>query len=795
MIGEGLVGLVERRVLRRGWSTTALLVFVLTLSAGATMTAVAGGRRAATSYDRFLAWSDQPEASVGGGGADSSAEAEEIFALVAALPQVEWSIRSVLVGDEVAIGGHVLPFLTLLPGAFDLDDPPVDHVKVVKGRSASPDAVGEAILGFETADRLDLDVGDEVQIRFRPPEDDPAAQWVEETVTIVGIEAAPGSFPTMTGQPFPVLLLTPAFLRAHQDRVDWTNGSVDLKLRDHSPEAVEAFKAAVDEASIPYDHISSIYDDAPGVRKLVRVEAGVMWLMAAIIAGAAVVIVMQLFRREAAGAGADLRVLRFLGLPRSTVAAGGALHGARVGLLAAVGAVAVALATSPLLPRGVARIADPDTGFHADFVVLGLGAAVTILLAVGVGAGVAVLAARAARVRVPRTAALGSITTRLPPAPAAGVRLALGPTASGPAAALRIGLFGLGTVVAALVGLVSMLASFDRILERPELSGSTWDMSAHYDESDGAAAAAPLIAADPAVENFTRGGWRPIQVNGRRVYSVFLEPSTTVNVAIESGRPPIGPDEIALGPAELAALGVSIGDTVEVAVPEIDGTTYPETVSATVTGRAIVAAPWYEQLGPGEGGVVTASLMSRIVGDTLPSNTFFITLHEDGSVRDTAAALAERISPNFWFGRADRSGVRSLRNMRQLPYVLVGLLAVIALAALVHRLVSSARTERRQLAVLRSLGFTDRQLVRAGGIQGGTVAVLTLIVAVPVGLLAAVIAWRRIAAFLAVVPQPVIPLPAVLVVAGAALVVGVVAGWVVARHARRRSAGTLLRTE
>lgn len=787
--------LVERRVIVRGPLTTVLLVLVLTISAGATMAAVAGARRASTSYDRFIGWSDGAQVIVPGSGPNTSEEADANLTLLASLPQVEHSTRSLFLGDEVAMDGEVLPFGTIMPVAFDPEDPAIGRIKLLEGRRPDPDVVSDAVIGFDTAERLDLDLGDQLEVRFNAWDDRPEFIAGVEPVTIVGIIAQPGAFPSVTGQPTAVVGVMPAFLRAHEDRIDWTNGDLRVKLRDPSQAGIDAYREAVAASGVPIEFVASILDDAVGVRKLIRVEAGVLWLMAVVIGGAAVVVVMQFFRREAADAAGELQVLRSLGMTRSTIAASGALHGARVGAMGAVGAAGVAIALSPLLPRGVARKADPDLGFHADLVVLGVGIGVVLVVSIAAGAVAALLATRSAADHAGRTSKLVSITTHLPPAPAAGVRLAFVPTAGGPGRSLRVGLLGLGAILATLVAVVSLQASFDRVLDDPALSGSTWDLTAVYDASEDATSVAPLIGADPAVADYTRGGWWPIQVNGKRVYSLYVEPSSDVNVAVDRGRAPLGPDEIALGPVELEALGVAIGDTVEVAVPEFNGATYSDTVSATVTGRAIVAAPIYESLPPGEGGAVTAGLMRRIVGDDVPVNTFFIALDAGDSLEDGSVALTDRIAPNFWFTRADRAGVRSLRNVRQLPIVLVVLLGVMAAAALVHRLVTSSRSLRRELAVLRSIGFTDSQFVQSGGAQGAAVSALALIGAVPAGLVCAAVVWRLIAEYLVVVPQPVIPSGVVIVVIAATLALGTAVGTVFALRARRTRVHSVLRGE
>lgn len=793
MIWSEASRLVERRVIRRGPLTTVLLVLVLTISAGATMTAIAGARRASTSYDRFLGWSDGSQVNVPGGGLGTSEEADADLTFLASLPQVEASTRSMFLGDEVAVDGEVLPFLTIMPVAFDPDDAATGRFKVLEGRRPDPDVVSDAVIGFDTAERLDLEVGDELEVRFNEWDDRPEFVAGVESVTVVGIIAQPGAFPSVTGQPFAVLLVMPAFLRAHEDRIDWTNGDLRVQLSDPSQAGIDAYREAVAGSGVPVDFVGSILDDAVGVRKLIRVEAGVLWLMAVVIGGAAIVVVMQFFRREAASAGAELQVLGFLGMTRSTVAASGGQHGLRVGAMGAVGAAAMAISLSPLLPRGVARKADPDLGFHADFVVLGLVTVVVVVIAVAAGAVAALLATRSNTKHAAPTSKLASIATHLAPAPATGVRLAFVPTTSGPAQSLRIGVLGLGAILATLVAVVSLQASFDRVLDDPALSGSTWDLTANYDATDDASTAASAIAADPLVNDYTRGGWTEIEVNGKRVYTVYLEPSTDVNVAVDRGRAPIGPDEIALGSAELDALGVSIGDTVTVvAIPEFADANSAGTVSATVTGRAIVAAPIYESLGPGEGGAVTAGLMRRIIGDDMAINQFFIALHDNDSLRDTSAALTDRISPSFWFTRADRAGVQSLRNVRQLPFVLVALLAVMAAAALVHRLVTSSRAVRRELAVLRSMGFTDSQFVQSGGAQGAAVSGLALVGAVPAGLICASVVWRLIAEYLVVVPQPIIPSGVVVLVIAATLVLGTAVGIALAFRARRIRVGALL---
>jgi ABC-type lipoprotein release transport system permease subunit len=186
--------------------------------------------------------------------------------------------------------------------------------------------------------------------------------------------------------------------------------------------------------------------------------------------------------------------------------------------------------------------------------------------------------------------------------------------------------------------------------------------------------------------------------------------------------------------------------------------------------------------------------MERILGED-PWSGAFITLTNDQPLSTASAGVAERTESAFWFTRPDRAGVRSLRDVRELPSVLLVLLGMMAAAALVHRLVMGSRAARREQAVLRSLGFTGRQFAQAGAAQGAAVSVLALIGAIPFGLLCATVGWRRIAEYLRVVPSPAVPVTLVVGVAILAVALAVIAGVALSRRARRARPGVVLRTE
>src|SRR5207248_1557800 len=81
--------------------------------------------------------------------------------------------------------------------------------------------------------------------------------------------------------------------------------------------------------------------------------------------------VFQLLRRDAESVmSTRFLALRAIGVRRRDVVFGAAFRGLAVGAAGAGAAAALAILLSPRAPIGLARVAEIDTGFHADGVVL-----------------------------------------------------------------------------------------------------------------------------------------------------------------------------------------------------------------------------------------------------------------------------------------------------------------------------------------------------------------------------------------------------------------------------------------
>jgi hypothetical protein len=210
------------------------------------------------------------------------------------------------------------------------------------------------------------------------------------------------------------------------------------------------------------------------------------------------------------------------------------------------------VATTAVIPFGLAARADPDTGLRFDAVAVGLSVvAVTVVVMI-----IAVLCAWRevnTTVRPPRTRRLGA---RLRPVewPAAFVGLSFafdhggGRRRSGG----RIAVAGLAVAAAALVATFVFVASTTYLLETPKAYGWTWDVQVNADFLS-------RIAAIDGVASASEVGLASVSIGGasgavRGVRTVSGSPP----LRLLRGRPVKAPDEVVLGGRSMAMLGVDL---------------------------------------------------------------------------------------------------------------------------------------------------------------------------------------------------------------------------------------------
>ena len=237
-------------------------------------------------------------------------------------------------------------------------------------------------------------------------------------------------------------------------------------------------------------------------------------------------------------------------------------------------------------------------------------------------------------------------------------------------------------------------------------------------------------------------------------------------LTITRGREPIRPLELAVGRLTLERLGLDLGDEVLVSTTIAGG----PREQFTIVGEVVVNTT--DEGSPGFGVLAVAETLKRF--DPAAEADIVVVDLADGPRGDAARGVIER--------RAAESGgefslsppirqpaVGNVARLRSLPYVMASLIAVLAAGSLAHALVVSLRRNRRQLAVLKAIGFTRPQVSSVVAWQATTLAGIALLFGIPLGVLVARWGWRVIADQLGVAGGPVLPPLALVVVAVAVL--------------------------
>jgi putative ABC transport system permease protein len=133
--------------------------------------------------------------------------------------------------------------------------------------------------------------------------------------------------------------------------------------------------------------------------------------------------------------------------------------------------------------------------------------------------------------------------------------------------------------------------------------------------------------------------------------------------------------------------------------------------------------------------------------------------------------------------------------VRSTPLALAAVLALLAVATVAHALVTAVRRRRRDLALLKTLGFTRRQVSAAVAWQATTFGLVALVIGVPVGVVVGRWAWTALADNLGTVAQPIVPVVALVLAAPLVLMIANAVAFVPGRIAARLRPAAVLRSE
>jgi ABC-type antimicrobial peptide transport system permease subunit len=117
------------------------------------------------------------------------------------------------------------------------------------------------------------------------------------------------------------------------------------------------------------------------------------------------------------------------------------------------------------------------------------------------------------------------------------------------------------------------------------------------------------------------------------------------------------------------------------------------------------------------------------------------------------------------------------------------------LASLALALTAAVRRRRRDLALLKALGFTRRQVSATIAWQATTTIAVGLVVGVPLGIVLGRLMWKLFARQLDVVAEPAVPILTIAVIMVAAVIAANALAVLPARYARAVPAALALRDE
>jgi predicted lysophospholipase L1 biosynthesis ABC-type transport system permease subunit len=792
----------EMRARWRAWLGLALLIG---LAGGAAMAAAAGARRTETAYPRFVQVHKGYDLVTGG--FPGNIDPERALAQMAAMPEVlQWARVDVASYAAILPSGRrvSVPELAAVTDLSGRTGFQLNRFKVISGRMADLRAPDEAMVDFPIAERQDLRVGSKIRFIVGDPGAKPPRFAI---VRIVGIVASPGQFPAVGATSnFGSVYVTPAFVRSNGIAPSPADASLLIRLRRGAADR-DAFLrhiAAAGLADVDVPFVQQV--QTAGVQRSIRFESQALWVLAALIALAALAILGQSLARQTYLESAELPTLRALGMSRLQLVALGLLRAAFIGVVAACVVVPMAVLLSPLTPIGLARIAEPDPGFAVDALPLALGVASVLLLTILAAAVPAWTAARTAttgpasqEVDRHRPSALTGVLGRVwrSPAAAVGMRMALDSGRGQTAVPVRSAIFGATLSITALTASLVFATSLSHLLDTPGLSGFTWDAFVAVEGQHQQAAAA--FRADPKLAGYTRGGFTNVRIGGVELMALTLDGSGPARPVIADGAAPAADDEIALGASTMRATHAAIGRTVDVVLDQAQG--HPMPVRMRVVGTVIVPPNPFLATRLGEGAAITVPGYLRIdPSATEQSRSLpFLVRFAPGVSRDAGLAAVMndmRGLPNPFIVASERPGnVTSLARIADVPVLLSGLLALVAIGTFAHTLVSFTIRRRRDLAILKTLGFVPPQLRSAVAWQATTLAAIALLIGLPSGIAGGRWGWRLFAGQLGVLPDPVVPLAAIFVAVPTALALANLVAALPGRAAARTQPATVLRDE
>jgi ABC-type lipoprotein release transport system permease subunit len=804
------------------------IVLVVGLLGGLALGSVAAGRRTASSFAAFLAStnpSDLVVAPSGRVGGPLAGYPPKLIEELRALPHVRHVESYVAFQASVVAHGRSEPATqggkVLVVGSVDGMLFDQDRMTMTSGRRADAGRADEVEVTKTAAAALGLHLGEGLRLLIDSPTG--AGPATPVMVRVVGIGVLNREVVEDQIAEYPTYIVgTPALTRSLLP--DAALLYYGLQLQGGSRFVADVERAYNEGPGRPYfTDFEVLSQVAQQAQQAIKPEALALGAFGAIAGVATVLLALQGVIRLLDAREEDLLALRALGASPATTVLDGLISILASVVLGALVAVGVAVVLSPLSPIGPVRPVYPGGAFSADWTVLGLGA---LALVVVLGTAAAVLSFFRAPHRlagrterpIPNSPVVAlAVRAGLPTPAVVGARFAFERGRGRAAVPVRSALFASGMAIVVVVATLTFGSSLSTLVSHPNLYGWNWDYAVQSADGYGPIpnAVTASLASDPEVTAWSGVWFATLQLDGIQVPALLAYPGAPVGPPITSGHALASRDQIVLGAATLAALHQHLGGSVFLqdgrrpirltvaGVATMPAIGIAEGLHTSVAIGAIIPANngvFTEQLGPqGYPGCNGPNMvLLRVRGGPGPSGL---------AAADALASRANRVLGNEPAGGvcggdfASTLGVQrpaqivDYRAIGDTPLLLAAALALGAAASLGLCLAASVRRRRRQFAVLKTLGLTERELRFAVFWQSTAVAVVGLVVGIPLGIALGRWLWSLFANEIGFVPAPSVPALFVLLSALVAVVLANLVAVFPGQRAAATPAAVALRDE
>jgi hypothetical protein len=336
------------------------------------------------------------------------------------------------------------------------------------------------------------------------------------------------------------------------------------------------------------------------------------------------------------------------------------------------------------------------------------------------------------------------------------------------------------------------------LISHPALYGWNWSYALHTGNGGPIPPQSQTaLAHDPDVASWTPvGEIALVHIDALSVPALTGQPNAPLTPPILSGHSLDAPDEVILGTATLAQLHKHVGDTVTVSygLPK-DAPLWVAPTRVRIVGTATlptiggVFGDQHTSMSSGAmftdvpGAVALTEATKANEGKLYGPGMIWVQL-KHGIAPAAGLATLQRIANQANANQAmidsdwnmtvypvqRPAEIVNYRSMGNTPALLAAALAIAAVIALALTLATSVRRRRRDLALLKTLGFTHRQLITTVAAQATVVAIIGTIIGIPIGIALGRQLWILFAHEISAVPQPAVPALTITLVAVGALV-------------------------